>query len=141
MWVDILEGLALPFIGTAAGSACVFFMKKDLSRPVQRALTGFASGVMVAASVWSLLIPAMEEASSMGKLAFIPAVAGFWLGILFLLALDRAIPHLHMYAERAEGLRVAPADMEFWAISSTLSESSRIIMPDTLQEYRLYHLL
>lgn len=120
MWVDILEGLALPFIGTAAGSACVFFMKKDLSRPVQRALTGFASGVMVAASVWSLLIPAMEEASSMGKLAFIPAVAGFWLGILFLLALDRAIPHLHMYAERAEGPRSKAKKTTMMVLAVTL---------------------
>ncbi len=120
MWLDILEGLALPFIGTAAGSACVFFMKKDLSRPVQRALTGFASGVMVAASVWSLLIPAMEEASSMGKLAFIPAVAGFWLGILFLLALDRAIPHLHMYAERAEGPRSKAKKTTMMVLAVTL---------------------
>ena len=81
----------------------MFFMKKSLGDLVQRALTGFASGVMVAASIWSLLIPAMEQSSQMGKLAFVPAVVGFWIGILFLLLLDRVIPHLHRNSEQAEG--------------------------------------
>ena len=103
MWMNVLKGIAIPFAGTALGSACVFFMKKELSRTVQRALTGFAGGVMVAASVWSLLIPAMSQSASKGKWAFMPAVIGFWLGILFLLFLDRVIPHLHMNAEKAEG--------------------------------------
>ena len=100
---DVLLGILIPFIGTAAGAGCVFFMKKDLSRMVQRSLTGFASGVMVAASIWSLLVPAMQQSEAMGRLSFLPALIGFWLGILFLLFLDRAVPHLHMNAEKAEG--------------------------------------
>ena len=103
MLTDLILGISIPFIGTAAGSACVYFMRKELSRMVQRSLTGFAAGVMVAASIWSLLIPAMEQSGTMGRLAFVPAVIGFWLGILFLLLLDRIIPHLHMNAEKAEG--------------------------------------
>ena len=103
MNVDILLGVLIPFLGTSAGAACVFFMKKELSRTVQRALTGFASGVMVAASIWSLIIPAMEQSEPMGSLAFLPSVIGFWGGILFLLLLDHIIPHLHMNAEQAEG--------------------------------------
>ena len=81
----------------------MFFMKNELSRTVQRALTGFASGVMVAASIWSLIIPAMEQSEPMGSLAFLPLVIGLWGGILFLLLLDHIIPHLHMNAEQAEG--------------------------------------
>lgn len=101
--MTIFWGLMIPFIGTALGSACVFFMKKELSEMVRRALTGFASGVMVAASIWSLIIPAMEQSEGMGKLSFVPACVGFWIGILFLLFLDSVIPHLHMNAEKAEG--------------------------------------
>ena len=91
----VIWGLLIPFIGTAAGAACVFFLKKDLKTGVQRALTGFAAGVMVAASIWSLIVPAIEQASSRGRWAFLPAFIGFWLGILFLLLLDHVIPHLH----------------------------------------------
>ena len=101
----IALGLLIPFLGTSLGSGCVVFMKRQLRRSVQRALTGFAAGVMVAASVWSLLIPAMEQAGSLDRGAFLPAVAGFWLGIVFLLGLDHAIPHLHRNAEKAEGPR------------------------------------
>ena len=103
MWIKVFEGIIIPFLGTALGSACVFFMKKELGRTVQRALTGFAGGVMVAASIWSLLIPAMNLSAGKGRLAFLPAFIGFWLGILFLLLLDKIIPHLHMNAEKAEG--------------------------------------
>lgn len=103
MDTNVLMGLTIPFAGTALGSACVFFMNKELGRPVQKALTGFASGVMVAASIWSLIIPAMEQSEGMGKLSFLPAGIGFWMGILFLLLLDSVIPHLHMYSEKAEG--------------------------------------
>lgn len=103
MMIEILEGIMIPFIGTSLGAACVFFMRGDLKRSVQRALTGFAAGVMVAASVWSLLIPSMEQSEGMGVWSFVPAVAGFWMGIVFLLALDRAIPHLHLNSEKAEG--------------------------------------
>ena len=91
----ILLGLLIPFIGTAAGAACVFFLRNDLKVSVQRALTGFAAGVMVAASIWSLSVPAIEQSEAMGRWAFLPAFIGFWLGILFLLLLDHIIPHLH----------------------------------------------
>ena len=100
---ETVYGLLIPFLGTALGSFCVFFMKNSLSEKIQRALAGFAAGVMVAASVWSLLIPAMQQAADMGAWAFVPAVVGFWVGILFLLALDRITPHLHPRSETAEG--------------------------------------
>ena len=93
----------IPFLGTALGSACVFFMKKSLGNLVQRALAGFAAGVMVAASIWSLLIPAIEQSEGMGKLSFLPAFIGFWVGVLFLLLLDHLIPHLHVGSDQAEG--------------------------------------
>ena len=96
-------GLLIPFIGTSAGSACVFFMKDKLKDKVQRGLTGFASGVMVAASIWSLIIPAIEQSSNLGKLSFIPSAIGFSLGIVFLLILDSVIPHLHLNTDKAEG--------------------------------------
>ena len=102
---ETLQGILLPFLGTVLGAACVFVMRSALPPAVQRSLTGFAAGVMVAASVWSLLIPAMEEAEHLGQLAFLPAVAGFWLGILFLLLLDRTIPHLHRDSASPEGPR------------------------------------
>lgn len=101
--MQLAVGLLLPFLGTTLGAACVFFMKGQMKTLVQKMLLGFASGVMVAASVWSLLIPAMDMSEEMGKYAFIPAAAGFLLGILFLLGMDRAVPHLHMGAECAEG--------------------------------------
>lgn len=103
MNLAVAEGLLIPFAGTTLGAACVFLMKRHISAMLQRVLTGFAAGVMVAASIWSLLIPAMEQSEGMGKLAFLPAVAGFWLGILFLLFLDTVTPHLHMNSEQAEG--------------------------------------
>ena len=101
MNTDVLIGLLIPFIGTTAGSACVLFMKRELNRTVQRALTGFAAGVMVAASIWSLLIPSMDQSEHMGKFAFVPAVVGFFPGIAFLLILDMVIPHLHMNSDTA----------------------------------------
>lgn len=100
---ELFWGLMIPFIGTSAGAACVFFMKDQLGSKVQKALTGFASGVMTAASIWSLIIPAMDQSADLGRWAFAPAVGGFWLGILFLLFLDTFIPHLHMYADKPEG--------------------------------------
>lgn len=101
--MEAFWGILIPFLGTSLGAACVFFMKKTLSDMVQRALTGFAAGVMVAASVWSLLIPAMEQSAGMGRLSFVPAVAGFWIGILFLLGLDHIVPHLHVKSGQTEG--------------------------------------
>ena len=100
---DVFYGILIPFLGTSLGAASVFFLKQSLGDHIQRALTGFAAGVMVAASIWSLLIPAMDQAAALGKLAFFPAAVGFWLGILFLLLLDHIIPHLHRNSEQAEG--------------------------------------
>lgn len=105
MIAEIAKGLLLPFLGTSLGAACVFFMREQLNDLVRRALTGFAAGVMVAASVWSLLIPAMEESADMGRWSFVPAVTGFLAGILFLLLLDRLVPHLHQGTDNAEGLK------------------------------------
>ena len=93
--MTVFWGLLIPFIGTAAGAGCVFFLKDELKSSVQRALTGFAAGVMVAASIWSLIVPAIEQSADKGRWAFLPAFIGFWLGIGFLLLLDHIIPHLH----------------------------------------------
>ena len=101
--METFLGIMIPFLGTTLGSACVFFMKKSLNDLVRRSLAGFAAGVMVAASIWSLLIPAIEQSEDMGKLSFLPAFIGFWVGVLFLLLLDRLIPHLHVGSDQAEG--------------------------------------
>ena len=101
--METFLGIMIPFLGTTLGAACVFFMKKSLGDLVQRALAGFAAGVMVAASIWSLLLPAIQQSEGMGKLSFLPAFIGFWSGVLFLLLLDRLIPHLHVGSEQAEG--------------------------------------
>lgn len=101
--MNAFYGILIPFLGTAIGAGCVFFMKKSLGDKVQRSLTGFAAGVMVAASIWSLIIPAIDRSAALGKLSFLPAAAGFWAGILFLLLLDHIIPHLHSNAVKAEG--------------------------------------
>lgn len=89
-------GLLIPFSGTTLGAVMVFLMRGKLNRELERVLTGFAAGVMVAASVWSLIVPAIESSSGLGTLAWLPAFVGFWAGILFLLGLDKAIPHLHL---------------------------------------------
>ena len=96
-------GILIPFLGTTLGACCVFFMRRSLGERVHRMLTGFAAGVMVAASVWSLLIPAIEQSEGLGKFAFVPAAVGFWVGILFLLLLDHVIPHLHQNSDETEG--------------------------------------
>lgn len=118
--IEVIQGLLIPFIGTSLGAAGVFVMKKDLNPAVQKALTGFAAGVMVAAAIWSLLIPSMEESEAMGVWAFVPAVVGFWIGTLFLLLLDHVIPHLHMYADKAEGMH------------SQLSRTTMLVLAVTL---------
>ena len=100
---NTLLGVLIPFVGTTAGAACVFFLKNELKPIIQKTLLGFASGVMVAASIWSLLIPAIEQSEGMGKLSFLPAFIGFWVGVLFLLLLDHLIPHLHIGSDKAEG--------------------------------------
>ena len=107
-------------MGTTLGAACVFFMKRPLGNLVQRSLAGFAAGVMVAASIWSLLIPAIEQSAPMGRLSFFPAFAGFWTGVLFLLVLDHVIPHLHVGSEQSEGPK------------STLSRTTMMLLAVTL---------
>ena len=103
MRMEILSAVFLPFLGTVLGSAGVFFLKGKMNRTLQRSLTGFAAGVMVAASIWSLIIPAMEQSAHMGKLAFLPALVGVWGGFAFLLLLDHLIPHLHLNSPCPEG--------------------------------------
>ncbi len=117
---EVIQGILIPFLGTALGAACVLFMENTLNILLQRILTGFAAGVMVAASIWSLLVPAMEQAEDMGQWAFVPAVAGFWLGILFLLVLDRTIPHLHQGSSEPEGPRVALKKTTMLVLAVTL---------------------
>lgn len=105
MNMSIVVGVMIPFLGTMLGSACVFLLRKEMNATVQKTMLGFAAGVMVAASVWSLLIPAMDMSEPMGKMAFVPAAVGFLLGIAFLLLLDRVVPHLHLDGEQQEGVK------------------------------------
>lgn len=118
--MEIVIGILLPFVGTTAGAACVFFLKNRISPNVQRLFTGFAAGVMVAASVWSLLIPAMDMSEAMGKFAFVPALVGFLLGIIFLLLMDSLIPHLHVGSKEPEGKK------------STLGRSAMLMLAVTI---------
>ena len=104
--MEIFQGIVIPFIGTCAGAACVYFLKNELSSFLQKSLSGFAAGVMIAASVWSLIIPAIDQSEWMGKFSFIPAFVGFWLGVLFLLFLDHIIPHIHAASNEMEGPKV-----------------------------------
>ena len=120
MKLAVAWGLLVPLLGTSLGAACVFFLKKGLGDRVQRGLTGFASGVMVAASIWSLLIPAMEQSAGAGAWAFLPAVIGFWAGILFLLGLDHLIPHLHQRSQQAEGPRTRLGRSTMMVLAVTL---------------------
>lgn len=117
---EVWKGILIPFVGTSLGAGCVYFMKEQLHRNVQRGLTGFAAGVMVAASIWSLLIPALEESAGLGNFAFVPAVVGFWVGILFLLLLDVVIPHLHMNTDEPEGPRSHLARTTMMLLAVTL---------------------
>lgn len=120
MSTTIFTGIMIPFIGTSLGAACVLFMKNELKKSVQRALSGFAAGVMIAASIWSLIIPAMEQCEDLGRLSFLPAFIGFWLGALFLLLLDCVIPHLHVDAEKAEGPRATLKRTTMMVLAVTL---------------------
>ena len=119
MLSNVIQGILIPFLGTLLGATCVFFMKNELHVTVQKALTGFAAGVMTAASIWSLLIPAMQQ-SSLGKLSFLPAAIGFWFGTLFLLLLDHIIPHLHMYTDTPEGPRSHMAKTAMMVLAVTI---------------------
>ena len=105
MDTNIIIGLLIPFLGTALGAAMVFFMKNSMNKKLEKILLSFASGVMIAASVWSLLIPSIDMAQEQGKIAWVPAAVGFLLGILFLLVLDSVIPHLHLNSSEPEGIK------------------------------------
>ena len=103
--VETIFSIFIPFIGTILGSACVFVFKKNMSSNVQRAFAGFAAGVMVAATIWSLILPAFENTENMGKLSFLPILIGLWIGFIFLMLLDKVIPHQHINEDSSEGLR------------------------------------
>ena len=103
--MNMFTGLMIPFLGTALGSAMVFLMKNKMDDRLEKTLLGFASGVMVAASVWSLLIPSIEMAEQQAKIGWLPATVGFLLGIAFLLVLDTVIPHLHVNETEPEGIK------------------------------------
>jgi len=119
MYWNVAQGLAIPFIGTLLGAVCVFFMKKELSTRVTTVLSGFAAGVMIAASIWSLLIPAIEQSAHLDKLAFFPAAAGFILGMLFLLILDMVTPHMHL-DKTVEGPKSRLKDTTMMVLAVTL---------------------
>ena len=103
--MEVLIGVAIPFLGTTLGAAIVFFMKNKMNGKLEKLLLGFASGVMIAASIWSLLNPSIDMAEEQGKIAWVPAAVGFLLGVLFLLILDSVVPHLHLKSEKPEGIR------------------------------------
>ena len=119
MTSTIFRGIMIPFIGTSLGAAMVFFLKKHISDNTQKVLTGFAAGVMVAASFWSLLQPALESSEGMGKLSFVPAAVGFMIGIGFLLLLDEITPHMHM-------------DQQVEGPNSKLKRTTKLILAVTL---------
>lgn len=102
--MNVFIGLMIPFLGTSLGAALVFFMKDKMNTKIEKLLLGFASGVMIAASIWSLMIPSIDQVASQGGIAWLPASVGFLLGILFLLILDSVIPHLHLKSDEPEGL-------------------------------------
>lgn len=118
--MNILFGLLIPFLGTALGAACVFFMRGSMDKQLEKVLLGFASGVMVAASVWSLLLPAIDMSESYGRWSFIPAAAGFAVGIAFLYGLDKLIPHLHLGTDKPEGLKSGLGQTVMLALAVTL---------------------
>ena len=103
--METLVGLLIPFLGTTLGAGMVFFMKNQINTKVQKLLLGFASGVMISASIWSLMIPSLDMAKEQGEISWLPAAIGFLLGIIFLLILDKITPHLHLNSEKPEGLK------------------------------------
>ena len=103
--MNLVTGLLIPFVGTTLGAAMVFLMKNKMNLKVEKLLLGFASGVMIAASIWSLIIPSINMAEEQGKIAWIPATIGFLFGIVFLLTLDSLIPHLHLESNKPEGMK------------------------------------
>lgn len=103
--MQLVMGLLIPFLGTILGSSMVFLMKNKMNVKTEKILLGFASGVMIAASIWSLIIPAINMAEEQGKVAWVPAAIGFLLGVVFLLVLDSIVPHLHLETEKPEGIK------------------------------------
>ena len=120
MTTTLIIGLLIPLLGTMLGSAFVFFMKDEMSARLQKSLLGFASGVMVAASVWSLLIPAMEMEVNSGKWSVMPAAVGFLLGMGFLLLIDELTPHLHIGTDKPEGMRSHLSKTAMLALAVTI---------------------
>lgn len=118
--MQLFTGLMIPFLGTTLGAAMVFFMKKEMHRGMEKFLLGFASGVMIAASVWSLLIPAIDMSEEQGQIAWLPATAGFLGGMAFLLVLDSLIPHLHLESTEPEG------------VESSLKKTTMLVLAVTL---------
>ena len=112
----LIGGLTIPFLGTTLGAAMVFLMRGTIDPRVEKLLLGFASGVMIAASVWSLLIPSINMTAQAGKIAWVPAVVGFLLGIAFLLVLDCLIPHLHNHSDKPEGLPTKASGPPCWSL-------------------------
>ena len=103
--MNIIMGILIPFVGTSLGAACVYGMKKELNKKINKILLGFASGVMMAAAVWSLIVPAIDMSYNMGKFAFIPAAVGVLIGVLFIYSLDKVIPHPHIDSQKEEGIK------------------------------------
>ena len=120
MNMQVFWGILIPFLGTTLGAAAVFLMKNELDKKVEKILLGFASGVMVAASIWSLLIPAIEMTEEQGKIAWIPAAVGFIIGIVFLLILDSIIPHLHLDKKKPEGIKTKLKNTTMMVLAVTL---------------------
>ena len=118
--LNIAICLLVPFLGTALGSAMLFFMKKHINKKLEKFLSGFAAGVMIAASIWSLLIPAMDMTEEQGGITWLPAAVGFALGIIFLLILDKIIPHLHIRAEKPEGIKAKLKNSTMLVLAVTL---------------------
>ena len=118
--MDIFWGLAIPFLGTTLGSAMVFFMKNKINNKIEKLLLGFASGVMIAASIWSLIMPSIDMAEEQGVISWIPATIGFLLGIFFLLILDSIIPHLHLNSNEPEGMKAKIKKTTMMVLAVTL---------------------
>lgn len=118
--MNTIIGLFIPFLGTTLGAAMVFLMRKEMNKKIEKLLLGFASGVMIAASIWSLVIPAIDMAEEQGKVAWIPAAVGFLLGIVFLLILDSLIPHLHLKTDKPEGVKAKLKNSTMMVLAVTL---------------------
>ena len=118
--MNIVIGLLIPFAGTTLGAAMVFLMKNQINRKVEKLLSGFAAGVMIAASIWSLLIPSMDMAKEQGDIEWLPAAIGFAFGIIFLLILDKIIPHLHLRKEKPEGIKAKLKNSTMMVLAVTL---------------------